>query len=227
MKRLLLFVLLCLSSLLSRFAAADQVLLPRPPELEPDVQFWIRVYTEISTNEGFIHDQHKLSVVYETLHFDADTPPRERERTRRCRARAHPRHPAAPGARRRAARPMRSARCAHCGARRRTPARLAAGGRRRALPARPVGPLSRRPDARRAPGRRISARCWRNLGLPAEIAALPHVESSFDPYRVLEGRRRGAVAVHALDRPALPAYRLARSMSGSIRFARPRPPRSC
>src|SRR5580658_5958212 len=74
MKRLLFFaVLLC-----SRFAFAADDLLPRPPELEPDVQFWIRVYTEISTNEGFVHDPHTLSIVDETVHFDADTAPRER-----------------------------------------------------------------------------------------------------------------------------------------------------
>jgi hypothetical protein len=43
-------------------AAEPQLVVP--PELQPDVQFWIRVYTEISTNEGFIHDQHNLAVVY-------------------------------------------------------------------------------------------------------------------------------------------------------------------
>jgi membrane-bound lytic murein transglycosylase D len=76
MNRLLLFSLL----LLPRFATAADTLLPRPPELEPDVQFWIRVYTQVSTNEGFIHDQHRLSVIYETLHFDAEMPASERAR---------------------------------------------------------------------------------------------------------------------------------------------------
>ncbi len=42
-------------------------LLPRPPELEPDIQFWIKVYSQISTNEGYLHDQHRLSVIYETV----------------------------------------------------------------------------------------------------------------------------------------------------------------
>jgi membrane-bound lytic murein transglycosylase D len=77
MKRLL---LLCVLLSLARFATAAETLLPRPPELEPDVQFWIRVYTQVSTNEGLIHDQHRLSVVYETMHFDADTPSSERAR---------------------------------------------------------------------------------------------------------------------------------------------------
>ncbi len=54
--------------------------IPEPAELEPDVRFWMRVYSEISTNEGFIHDQRDLSVVYQTLHFDPSLPPRERER---------------------------------------------------------------------------------------------------------------------------------------------------
>src|ERR1700743_2796830 len=59
--------------------AADSPM-PRPPELERDVQFWIRVYTEVDTNGGFIHDEHNLAVVYEKLHFVPNTSPRERER---------------------------------------------------------------------------------------------------------------------------------------------------
>ncbi|MEO7775548.1 MAG: LysM peptidoglycan-binding domain-containing protein [Steroidobacteraceae bacterium] len=47
---------------------ADQAI-PRPPELERDVQFWIRVYTQATTNEGFVHDQVNLGVVYEKVSF--------------------------------------------------------------------------------------------------------------------------------------------------------------
>ena len=54
--------------------------MPRPPELERDVHFWIRVYTEIDTNGGFLHDQYNLAVVYDTLHFAPNTSPRARER---------------------------------------------------------------------------------------------------------------------------------------------------
>ncbi len=70
--------LMCLVGL-SSIAAASDTALPRPAALEPAVQFWIRVYTEITTDAGFIHDQQNLAVVYETLHFDADTSARERE----------------------------------------------------------------------------------------------------------------------------------------------------
>ena len=59
----------------TRLVAAEDPM-PRPPELERDVQFWIRVYTEVDTNGGFIHDEHNLGVVYEKLHFAPNTSPR-------------------------------------------------------------------------------------------------------------------------------------------------------
>src|SRR5579864_9155577 len=62
----------------SRAPAAAQDM-PRPPQLERDVQFWIRVYSQIDTNAGFLHDQYNLGVVYDTLHFES-TLPSERQR---------------------------------------------------------------------------------------------------------------------------------------------------
>lgn len=52
---------------------------PLPAELQPDVEFWVRVYSAISTNEGYIHDGRNLSVVYETVRFAPELPPRERQ----------------------------------------------------------------------------------------------------------------------------------------------------
>ena len=54
--------------------------MPRPPQLERDVQFWVRVYSQIDTNAGFLHDQYNLAVVYDTLHFAPNSPPAERQR---------------------------------------------------------------------------------------------------------------------------------------------------
>jgi len=51
---------------------------PRPASLEPAVQFWTQVYSEITTNQGYIHDSVNLSVVYETLEF----PPYESNKNR-------------------------------------------------------------------------------------------------------------------------------------------------
>jgi len=47
--------------------AADPDLLPRPPELEPNVRFWSRIYTEVDSGAGLIHDADNLDVVYEEL----------------------------------------------------------------------------------------------------------------------------------------------------------------
>ncbi|HEX3950661.1 MAG TPA: transglycosylase SLT domain-containing protein [Steroidobacteraceae bacterium] len=52
-----------------------------PAQLEPDVRFWIRVYTEVTTEQGLLHDDWYLGLVYEVLRFDASDSPRRRERT--------------------------------------------------------------------------------------------------------------------------------------------------
>jgi membrane-bound lytic murein transglycosylase D len=177
MNRLLLF---CVLLSLSRFASAADTLLPRPPELEPDVQFWIRVYTQVSTNEGLIHDQHRLSVVYETMRFDADTPSPERarrvdferERIQGILKRlAHGEEPHDDDERR-----VRALWGDDV-----TPAQLE-------IAASDVRFQLGQSDRFRAG--LVRAGAWEthigevlaNLGLPAEISALPHVESSFDPY---------------------------------------------
>ena len=59
-------------------ARADEELFPRPPELEPAIHFWTRVYTEIDTHSGFIHDSLRLDIVYQTVHFTDDMSARDR-----------------------------------------------------------------------------------------------------------------------------------------------------
>jgi membrane-bound lytic murein transglycosylase D len=171
------FLLLLLSA--SRLAVAAEDLLPRPAELEPDVQFWVRVYSQISTNEGFLHDQHKLSIIYETMHFDADTPTHERARrvdAQRTRIQEILRHLAS-GAAPQDADEQKIKDIWGADA---TPARLAEA-------VDDVRFQLGQSDRFRAGLMRAGT--WEthigevlaNLGLPAQIAALPHVESSFDP----------------------------------------------
>jgi membrane-bound lytic murein transglycosylase D len=57
---------LCLLILPTATFAAPEPLV-RPTALEPDVNFWRRVYTEITTKEGFVHDDQHLDIVYETV----------------------------------------------------------------------------------------------------------------------------------------------------------------
>jgi membrane-bound lytic murein transglycosylase D len=52
----------------------------RPAALEPDVRFWIRVYTEVTTDQGLLHDDWNLGLVYEVLRFDPAASPAQRER---------------------------------------------------------------------------------------------------------------------------------------------------
>src|SRR4051812_29241266 len=70
--------LLVLAAVLSApLIAADSI--PRPEGIQADVNFWIRVYTEITTNEGFLHDERNLAVVYDSIRFGSGGTSRERQ----------------------------------------------------------------------------------------------------------------------------------------------------
>src|SRR5215472_695192 len=159
-------------------AAEDPM--PRPPQLDRDVQFWIRVYTQIDTNAGFLHDQSNLGVVYETLHFAPDSPPSERQRLveqARERYTAALRRIASSGDQALSADDQRVRDLWGSEA---TPGRLRAA----------VDDIRfQLGQSDRFRSGLIRAGAWEthiaetlaNLGLPAELAVLPHVESSFNP----------------------------------------------
>ena len=67
--------LLCIAS---SVASADSQF-ARPAALEPAVQFWTRVYTEVGTDGGFIHDSRDM-VVYEIVKVPKGSSRRGRER---------------------------------------------------------------------------------------------------------------------------------------------------
>jgi len=54
--------------------SADPRLFPRPPAIESRVRFWTRVYSEVETNEGFVHDNRDLGVVYDVVRWPKGTP---------------------------------------------------------------------------------------------------------------------------------------------------------
>ena len=154
--------------------------MPRPPQLERDVQFWIRVYTQIDTNAGFLHDQSNLGVVYDTLHFAPDSPPVERQHLvdqTRERYAAALRRIAGSGDG-----PLSAddERVRELWGVEGTPARLRAA----------VDDIRfQLGQADRFRGGLLRSGAWEthiaetlaNLGLPPELAVLPHVESSFNP----------------------------------------------
>jgi len=60
--------------------ARDDIPFPRPAAIEHDVQFWQRVYTEVSTSEGLIHDDANLAVVYEKISIPESYSNKQRQR---------------------------------------------------------------------------------------------------------------------------------------------------
>jgi membrane-bound lytic murein transglycosylase D len=72
------FVALLATLIAPLMARADSI--PRPEGIQSDVNFWIRVYTEVTTNEGFLHDERNLSVIYDTIKFSAGGSSKERQR---------------------------------------------------------------------------------------------------------------------------------------------------
>ncbi len=74
------FALVALVAMFTAPLLAAESAIPRPEGIKSDVNFWIRVYTEVNTNEGFLHDERNLAVVYDTLKFGAGGSSRERQR---------------------------------------------------------------------------------------------------------------------------------------------------
>ena len=76
-------VLISISALISCGAAqADDsgILFPRPPEIEKAVGFWTRIYSEVDSNSGFVHDSRELDIVYEVYRLPAHASPKRQHR---------------------------------------------------------------------------------------------------------------------------------------------------
>ncbi len=64
----------CLMAMQMAHAQSDATPFIKPAALAPAVEFWKRVYTEVGTTGGFIHDHTYLGVVYRTVEFAPGTP---------------------------------------------------------------------------------------------------------------------------------------------------------
>ncbi len=151
---------------------------PKPAELVPAVEFWTRVYTEVGTDEGFIHDSENLAVVYETV--EITTSSRQRRRIVQGRTEQYREILTALGRGKRTGLSTEEARVLALWPDGVSDAELrAAAGRLRFQ----LGQSNRFRAGLIRSGR------WRayiekvldDRGLPRELAVLPHVESSFDP----------------------------------------------
>jgi membrane-bound lytic murein transglycosylase D len=73
--RILLIGLLAASA-----ASAAPKNFPQPEGLERDVDFWTRIYSEVGTGAGLMHDSYDLSIVYEVVKIPTGLSGRSRER---------------------------------------------------------------------------------------------------------------------------------------------------
>ncbi len=76
----LLVLMLTLGTAAQSVHSAPHPAFPRPTELERDIAFWRRIYTEVTTGGGLLHDPERLDVVYEVVRFPADLNPRQRSK---------------------------------------------------------------------------------------------------------------------------------------------------
>ena len=155
-------------------------LFPVPEGLQPDVDFWLSIFTQYNTREGVLHDNRYLGVVYEKVPLPEDVSRRQRQRIADKRREHY-----------------------------KSILQSLAGGKRDSLTADETRVLELWPadvtneELNAAAGRiRLQlglsdrfqeglkrAGRWRHhvnsefarLGVPIELAALPHVESSYNP----------------------------------------------
>jgi membrane-bound lytic murein transglycosylase D len=172
-----LLLVLLLMSAAARAETPDPFV--HPPGLEKDVRFWIRVYTEVTTDQGLLHDDWYLGLVYEVLRFDPGSSPAYREKRV---AEAKAKYAAllkrfAAGSTDNLS--LHELRILHAFGDKATPRDfLDAIDRIRFQ----LGQADRFHEGliRAALWERQIARTLTQHGVPAEIAALPHVESSFN-----------------------------------------------
>jgi membrane-bound lytic murein transglycosylase D len=144
------------------------------------VRFWTRVYTEVDTSSGFLHDPVNLDVVYETLRFTPSPTSRER---RRLTARAVERYSAILdklASNDRSALNTEEARVLALWPAGTSRAELRAAADRIRFQ---LGQADRFKAGLARSGRwkPYIEQVFAEKGVPRELANLPHVESSFDP----------------------------------------------
>jgi membrane-bound lytic murein transglycosylase D len=150
-----------------------------PPALERDIRFWIRVYTEVTTDQGLLHDDWNLGLVYEVLRFDPASSPQQRER------RVHEAKTRYAALLRRFAEgatddlTAHERRILHAFGDKATPSDFRSAIERIRFQ---LGQADRFREGliRAAVWEKQIARTLSQHGVPPEIAALPHVESSFN-----------------------------------------------
>lgn len=148
-------------------------LFPRPAALEPAIKFWTRVYTEVDTDSGFLHDAENLSVIYRRVDYNRQEIESYRRRI------SEDLKILASGKRNNLTLTQQEALDAWGGADVSNSVLAAAANNVRFQ----LGQSDRFVEGliRSGAYREHIENVAREMGLPIELAALPHVESSFHP----------------------------------------------
>ncbi len=153
---------------------------PQPLELQPDVDFWVSIFTQYSSDNGVLHDNRDLRIVYAQLPMPANLSRRERQRIvgkRRKELQATLRSLAS-GKRQNLS--IEEARVLALWPADVSNATLSTAlGRIRYQQG--LSDRFRRGLQRSGRWREYVNEQFTSLGVPIELAALPHVESSYDP----------------------------------------------
>lgn len=170
------FLLFWLAS--AQAAASDPF--PQPAELQRDVDFWVEIFTRYTTSQGVLHDNRDLGIVYESIDFGSVTDRRARQREigkRRERVKAALDRLASGTREGLSAEESRILAL--------WPADIgndelsAAAGRIRYQQG--LADRFREGLVRAGRWRQFIETEFNRLGVPTELAALPHVESSYNP----------------------------------------------
>jgi membrane-bound lytic murein transglycosylase D len=160
-------------------ALAVEDLFPRPPGIHARIRLWTRVYSEVDTNGGLIHDAEELDVVYEVIRWPKSLSAGQQE-ARIARTKKHYQA---------ILERLADGKTALTAEERRVLALFPPGVSRASLGAAADRVRFQRGLADRFRDGLVRAGQWephirrvfRDAGLPQELASLPHVESSFNP----------------------------------------------
>ena len=78
-KSRILYLLPLFLGLAAHSAHAEETF-PFPEALQPDVDFWVSIFTHYGTDEGVLHDNRNLAVVYERIDMPSGISRQERNR---------------------------------------------------------------------------------------------------------------------------------------------------
>lgn len=161
-------------------AGTGETSFPRPPKIKAAIDFWTRVYSEIDSNSGFVHDSKELNVVYEVFPLPTYASPKRQHRIIQKRIRHYQQL-----LRKIAVTPdtelsTEERRVRHLWGINVSPAKLRLATKRIRFQ-RGQSDRMREGLKRAAKYEKEIRRILHDKGVPEQLAALPHVESSYNP----------------------------------------------